>query len=93
MGFKLAKPALFKQMFAPGWYQFVPFALTIVGILTTDLLVGIGLGMSAAVFFVLLTNYRHPYFVEARRSAGASDPHRALRTRLLPEPRQHTADA
>jgi hypothetical protein len=28
------------------------------------LLVGIGLGMAAAVFFILLANYRHPYFVE-----------------------------
>ncbi len=64
VGIKLAKPALFRQMFALGWYQFVPFALTIVGILTTDLLVGIGLGMAAAVFFILLTNYRHAYFVQ-----------------------------
>jgi MFS superfamily sulfate permease-like transporter len=39
--------------------------VTIVGILVTDLLVGIGLGMAVAVFFLLLTNYRNPYFVDA----------------------------
>jgi MFS superfamily sulfate permease-like transporter len=66
VGFKLAKPSLFRQMFERGWYQFVPFALTIVGILTADLLVGIGLGMSAALFFVLWTNYRHPCFVDGQ---------------------------
>ena len=30
-------------MYKLGWYQFVPFMVTIIGILTTDLLVGIGL--------------------------------------------------
>ena len=51
MGYKLAKPALFRSMYTLGWYQFVPFMVTVVGILTTDLLVGIGLGMVVAVFF------------------------------------------
>jgi MFS superfamily sulfate permease-like transporter len=66
VGYKLAKPALFASMYQLGWYQFVPFMVTIVGILLTDLLVGIGLGMGVAVFFLLLTNYRNPYFVDDR---------------------------
>jgi MFS superfamily sulfate permease-like transporter len=65
VGYKLARPALFVSMYRLGWYQFVPFMITIVGILLTDLLVGIGLGMAVAVFFLLLTNYRNPYFVDA----------------------------
>lgn len=70
VGYKLAKPALFTSMYKLGWYQFTPFAVTIAGILLTDLLVGIGLGMAVAIFFLLLTNYRNPYFVENK-------PHRA----------------
>jgi MFS superfamily sulfate permease-like transporter len=66
VGYKLAKPALFAAMFKLGPYQFIPFMVTIVGILVTDLLVGIGLGMAVAVFFILLTNYRNPYFVDAK---------------------------
>lgn len=64
VGYKLAKPALFRQMYQLGPYQFVPFMVTIVGILATDLLVGIGLGMAVAIFAILLTNYQNPYFVD-----------------------------
>jgi len=66
VGYKLAKPSLFAAMYQLGPYQFIPFMITVVGILVTDLLVGIGLGMAVAVFFILLTNYRNPYFVDAR---------------------------
>ncbi|MGE3886820.1 MAG: SulP family inorganic anion transporter [Vicinamibacterales bacterium] len=66
VGYKLAKPALFASMYKLGPYQFIPFMVTIVGILVTDLLVGIGLGMGVAVFFILLTNYRNPYFVDTK---------------------------
>lgn len=61
VGFKLAKPVLFKQMYKLGWNQFIPFMVTIVGIVTTDLLIGIGLGMCVAIFYILLTNFRNPY--------------------------------
>ena len=66
VGYKLAKPSLFVSMYKLGWYQFVPFIVTIAGILVTDLLMGIGMGMGVAVFFLLLTNYRNPYFVDDR---------------------------
>ena len=68
VGFKLAKPVLFKQMYQLGWYQFIPFIVTIVGIIATDLLVGIGLGLGVAVFFILLNNYRNPYFIHSKPS-------------------------
>ena len=43
VGYKLAKPSLFKKMYELGWKQWVPFVVTVVGIVFTDLLVGIGL--------------------------------------------------
>lgn len=67
VGFKLAKPSLFKEMFKQGQKQFIPFIVTIVGILLTDLLVGIGIGLAVAVFYILLNNYKTPYFVEDKR--------------------------
>lgn len=70
VGYKLAKPALFAAMYRQGPYQFVPFMVTIIGILTTDLLVGIGLGMVAAVFSILLTNYHNPFFVDRHEGDG-----------------------
>ncbi|MBI1224322.1 MAG: SulP family inorganic anion transporter [Bacteroidetes bacterium] len=69
VGYKLAKPALFKAMYRQGWYQFAPFVVTVLGILFSDLLIGIGLGMGVAIFFILLNNYRNPYFL-------ADEPHK-----------------
>lgn len=63
VGYKLAKPSLFKSMYKLGWQQFMPFVATIVGILLTDLLVGIGIGLVVAVFYILLTNYKAAYFL------------------------------
>ena len=62
VGYKLAKPVLFKQMYALGKEHFVPFMVTILGIVFTDLLMGIGMGMVVAIFFVLRANYKKPYF-------------------------------
>jgi SulP family sulfate permease len=61
VGFKLAKPSLFKVMYQLGWEQFAPFMATIVGILLTDLLTGIGIGMAVAIFYILRNNFRNPY--------------------------------
>lgn len=56
-GYKLAKPSLFREQFAKGWNQFLPFAITIVAILVEDLLVGIAIGMAIGLLFVLRTNF------------------------------------
>lgn len=56
-GYKLAKPSLFREQFAKGWNQFLPFAITIVAILVEDLLVGIAIGMAIGILFVLKTNF------------------------------------
>lgn len=73
VGYKLAKPSLFKTMYRLGWYQFTPFIITIVGIIFTDLLVGIGLGMAVAIFFILLNNLKNPYFT-TEEPHGIGDP-------------------
>ncbi len=64
VGYKLAKPSLFKTMYKQGREHFIPFIATIIGILLTDLLTGIGIGMAFAVFYLLLNNYRNAYDVK-----------------------------
>lgn len=61
VGYKLAKPTLFKQMYGLGQSHFVPFMVTIIGIVLTDLLTGIGLGLAVAIFYILYNNYKKPF--------------------------------
>lgn len=61
VGYKLSKFGLYRNMFRLGPEQFVPFMATVVGILLTDLLKGIGIGMAVAIFFILKKNYKHSY--------------------------------
>jgi len=59
-GIKLASPALVKQMWSEGRYQFIPFALTVVSIVLTDLLIGLLIGMAISISFILHSNLRRP---------------------------------
>ncbi|GAB3956274.1 hypothetical protein GCM10028805_45610 [Spirosoma harenae] len=61
VGYKLAKPAIFKKVYADGWSQFVPFIVTVVGIIFTDLLIGIALGSVVGIVFVLYTNVHNNF--------------------------------
>ncbi len=61
-GYKLAKPALFRKWYAAGFYQFIPFVVTVTAIVFTDLLLGVALGMVISIFFILRENLKSPYF-------------------------------
>lgn len=65
VGYKLAKPTLFVQMYKSGRVQFIPFLVTVVGIVFTDLLVGIALGMAVGVFHILYENLKTSYFLQS----------------------------
>jgi len=76
-GYKLTKPALFAQRYAQGWTQFVPFVATVLAILFTDLLMGIGIGLVIGFAFVIGRNFRpaitfacegHDCLIRARRN-------------------------
>jgi MFS superfamily sulfate permease-like transporter len=64
VGYKLAKPGLFSAMYRLGWSQFIPFIATVVAIVFTDLLKGIGIGMAVAIFYLLRNHYRNAYSLE-----------------------------
>ena len=53
VGYKLAKPTLFKSMYQAGWKQFVPFLATVLGVVFIDLLKGISLGMLVAIITII----------------------------------------
>jgi SulP family sulfate permease len=63
VGYKLAKPAVFKQIYLQGREQFVPFVVTVGAILFTDLLRGIMIGMAFAIFYILRNNFKNPYYI------------------------------
>lgn len=63
VGYKLAKPSLFKTMYQLGWKQFVPFIVTVLGIIFTDLLVGIGLGLAVGIVVILIKSYQNSHFL------------------------------
>ncbi len=63
VGYKLAKPSLFKKMYALGWKQFIPFTATVGGIIFTDLLVGIGLGLGVGIIVILIKSYQNSHFL------------------------------
>jgi MFS superfamily sulfate permease-like transporter len=63
VGFKLAKPALFKKMYDLGWKQSIPFFVTVFGIVFTDLLMGIGLGLAVGIVVILLKSYQNSHFL------------------------------
>ncbi len=63
VGYKLAKPALFKKMYDLGWKQSIPFTMTVLGIVFIDLLYGIGLGLAVGVVVILIKSYQNSHFL------------------------------
>jgi MFS superfamily sulfate permease-like transporter len=59
VGYKLCKPEVFKELYKKGISQFIPFVITILAILFTDLLIGIAIGLVVGLYFVLKTNFHH----------------------------------
>ncbi len=68
-GYRLARPSLFIDQYNRGINQFIPFMTTIVAILATDLLKGMGIGLAVGLFFVLKENY-HSAFTVTRNGSN-----------------------
>lgn len=64
IGYKLASWEVISTMFKKGWNQFIPFMVTVVAIIWTDLLIGIFIGTLVSIFFLLRSNYHNAFFVE-----------------------------
>jgi len=62
VGYKLTKPILYIKQYQLGKEQFIPFITTIIAILFTDLLIGILIGLSIGIFYILRANHRVTYY-------------------------------
>lgn len=80
-GYKLTRISLFKHMYHKGWDQFVPFVITVVAVLLTDLLKGVAIGMLLSVFYLLRTNMRNPFFYKIHEEGNKKN----LRIKLSEE--------
>ncbi len=61
VGYKLAKPSTVKHFWEKGKYQFVPFIITLLGVVFIDLLWGVGLGLIISVIFIMKGNLKKAY--------------------------------
>jgi MFS superfamily sulfate permease-like transporter len=80
-GFKLAHPSIFRDAWRVGAKYALPFAITVISILITDLLIGITIGLAVGAFFVLLDSWSHAYSYHLE----ATDDHHRVRLVLAEE--------
>lgn len=60
-GYNLTRPKLFKNMWMLGPKQFLPFLITIIFILSTDLLKGVSIGLLISIYFIVRNNFKAEY--------------------------------
>lgn len=70
VGYKLAKPAVFIEMVQLGWKQWIPFTVTVVGIIFTDLLVGITLGLAVGIVVILIKSFQNSHFLHIENKSN-----------------------
>jgi MFS superfamily sulfate permease-like transporter len=69
-GFNLTKPKLYVAMWRLGWKQFLPFLITMVVILLTDLLDGVIIGLLISMYFIIQNNFKAEYRIEKTTHEG-----------------------
>lgn len=62
IGLKLASFKVFKHIWSTGKHQFVPFIITVIAVVLTDLLKGVAIGLVVSVYFILKGNMKLAYF-------------------------------
>ena len=69
-GYNLTKPKLFRNIWSLGWKQFIPFVITIVVILATDLLIGVSIGLLVSIYFIIQNNFKAEYKITRKQLNG-----------------------
>lgn len=67
IGLKLASVKIFKHMWHNGMQQFVPFIVTVIAVVFTDLLKGVGIGLVVSIYFILKGNMKLAYFFKKEK--------------------------
>lgn len=63
-GYNLTPPRLYRNIWRQGMTQFLPFILTIVVILLTDLIIGVSIGLLLSVYFIVQNNFQAEFRLE-----------------------------
>ncbi len=71
-GFKLASPQVFRSLWKQGVSQFIPFVITILAIVYTDLLFGVIIGLGTSFLFVLRRNVQGGVRVQIEDDEGTT---------------------
>jgi MFS superfamily sulfate permease-like transporter len=66
-GYKLARVSIFREMFANGKYQWIPFMVTVVAVVFTDLLTGVALGLVTSMLAILYVNMKNSYYFDKEK--------------------------
>ncbi|MDD2863674.1 MAG: carbonic anhydrase family protein [Methylococcales bacterium] len=67
VSYKLMRPRTFKKMYHAGMYHFIPFIFTILGLIFTNLVIGVVIGLACALLSIVLENYKAAFnFRETR---------------------------
>jgi len=66
-GYNLAKPKMIRSVYKLGREQFLPFLVTVVAILFTDLLIGVGIGVAYSAYFIFKNTYRAGFTLEQKK--------------------------
>ncbi|MBF9237342.1 SulP family inorganic anion transporter [Hymenobacter sp. BT683] len=74
VGYKLTKPALYRKQWRLGREQFIPFIITIVAVLFTDLLKGVSIGLVLGFFFILRDNSKAGSYLARDHAEDSDDP-------------------
>ncbi len=70
VGFKLVNPDSIKDIYRKGMGQFLPFAFTVVGVVMTDLLIGILMGLSVSIVIILRRSLQNSHFLNMENHEG-----------------------
>lgn len=62
-GYNLSRPQLYKSLWQQKQKQFIPFIVTIVSILITDLLIGVTIGLLISIYFIIQNNFKEEFNV------------------------------
>lgn len=69
-GYNLTKPKLYRNMWSLGLKQFLPFIITIIIILATDLLIGVSIGLLISIYFIVSNNFKAEYKITKTQHQG-----------------------
>ncbi|PPD44345.1 MAG: carbonic anhydrase [Methylobacter sp.] len=64
VSYKMARPRIFKTMYQAGAYHFIPFCATILGMVLTDILQGLAIGLTIALVSILLENHKSSFYFQ-----------------------------